>query len=235
MSRLGPALLAGSGLLLSAALASLWVDPSTLRLRGGQWQAPAAREPDFAAMAPLLAPRVPPVASEFAATLQRPLFAPNRRPPVPLPPPALPKPQPGLVVAEKPPPDPLAEVKILGMYTGAHSGGIIARVDGKSRRAQLHDKINDWTITSISDREVTLSQAGTKRVLPLEVKRQAGAPVATQPLSAPDTRPPPGAASALAAPAPARAGAPPADPFVFGGQLSGQPATTAPAAAPAAR
>ena len=231
MTRLGPVLLVGLGLLLSAALASLWVDPLTLQLRDGRWQPPVAREPDFAAMAPLLAARATPVASEFVATLQRPLFAPNRRPAVPLPPPAPPKAEPAPVVAAKPPPDPLAEVKILGMYAGANSGGIIAWVDGKARRVHLNDKINDWTITSIGDREVTFSQAGSTRVLPLEGRRPASAADAAQPISTPvrETRPLPGPAAAAATKAPA--GAPPADPFVFAGQAPRQPAEVVPAEA----
>ena len=216
MTRLGPALLVGLGLLLASALAALWVDPTTLQLRDAQWQPPAAREPDFTAMVPLLPPRAAPPASEFAATLQRPLFAPNRRPAVPLPPPAPPKAEPAPVVAVKPPPDPLAEVKILGMYAGAQSGGIIAMVDGKARRAHLNEKINDWTITSIGDREVTFSQAGSTRVLPLEVRRPANAAGAAQT--------PPAAARDISraplAPAPAVTSAPATrvDPFVFAGQ-----------------
>ncbi len=222
MSRLGPALLVGLGLLLAAALASLWVDPQTLQLRSGQWQPPAPRQPDFAAMVPSLAPRAAPELSEFAATLQRPLFATNRRPPVPPPPPPPPKVEPVPVVAQKPPPDPLADVKILGMYAGARSGGIIARVDGKARRVQLNDKINDWTITSIGDQAVTFSQAGISRVLPLQVRRPTSAADAAA-QSSPATRdgtvpPAPAAPPAAAGAAAPPTVAPKADPFVFGGQ-----------------
>lgn len=233
MRRLGPALLIALSLLLAAALATLWLDPLTLQLRSTQWQPPAAREPDFAAMAPLLASRASPDAAQFAATLQRPLFSPSRRPPVPLPPPAPAKPPLAAVVVEKPPPDPLAEVKILGMYAGANSGGIIAMVDGKARRAHLNDKIGDWTITSIGDRDVTFSQAGTTRVLPLEVKRPASGAGAAQPPTTP-TREPRMSPRSAAAGTPAPAPAPPADPFVFAGQLPTR-SLSVPAEQPGAR
>ncbi|MEP6557171.1 MAG: hypothetical protein ABJB17_01720 [Burkholderiales bacterium] len=221
MRRLDPVLLLllACSLLLAAALATLWFDPVTLQLRNTHWQPPAAREPDFAAMAPLLASRVPPDASAFAATLQRPLFSPNRRPPVPLPPPAPVKPPPVPVVNEKPPPDPLAEVKILGMYMGATRSGIIAMVDGKPRRAQLNDQIADWTITSIGDHDVTFSQAGIKRVLPLEVKRTGRGAGGAQPPALPA-----GNLPLPPKPAPTAQSAPPADPFVIGGRQSRSPA-----------
>ena len=223
-------LLLAFSLLLAAALAALWIDPQTLRLRDTHWQPPAARQPDFAAMVPLLAPRAAPDASAFAATLQRPLFAPTRRPPVPPPPPAVKPPPPAPVVVEKPPPDPLADVKILGMYAGVHSGGIIAMVDGKARRAQLNDKIADWTITSIGDRNVTFSQGGSTRVLPLEVKRPAsGAVVAAPALSATPAR------DLQAPPKPPAAGVPAVDPFVFAGQPPRRPAAAVPAELPPAQ
>ena len=56
------------------------------------------------------------------------------------------------------------------MYEGAKSGGIIARVDGKAKRARLHDRIGDWTITGIDGRDVTFSRNGESRVLSLLVK-----------------------------------------------------------------
>ncbi len=229
MTRLMLLLLLAFSLLLALALTALWIDPQTLRLRDMRWQPPAARQPDFAAMVPLLAPRAAPDASAFAATLQRPLFAPTRRPPVPPPPPAVKPLPPAPVVVQKPPPDPLADVKILGMYAGAHSGGIIATVDGKARRAQLNDKIADWTITSIGDRDVTFSQGGNTRVLPLEVKRPASGAAAAVPAPATAAR------DLQAPPRPPAAAAPAADPFVFAGQPPRRPAAAVPAEPPPAR
>lgn len=180
---------------LALLLATLWFDVRG-NLRNVRWQPPEPREPDFAGMAPAVPAQRQANAADFAATLARPLFSPNRRPP---PPPAAPPPPPP-VAASPPAPDQLAKVQILGMYEGAHSGGIIARVDGKAKRARLNDRIGDWTIIAIEGRDVTFSRAGEKRVLSLVVK--------TPSASGGDP-----ASSSTPAPAPAVAPAPAPEPL----------------------
>jgi len=84
--------------------------------------------------------------------LERPLFAPDRRPP---PPPAPP-----------PPPDPMANIQIHGIFSGA-SPGIIVRVDGGLRRVKVNDSVGSWTLKSIEGRDVTFAQGDEKRQLRL--------------------------------------------------------------------
>lgn len=149
--------------LLALALAAMWFD-SNGRLRNASWQPPEPRQPDFAGIAPALPSQAPAEASQFVAILERPLFSPNRRPPpvaTAVAPTAAPPP---------PPVDPLANVQLLGLYSGKGSGGIIAKVDGKARRLALKERIGDWTISSIEQREVTLTRSGETRVLTLSSK-----------------------------------------------------------------
>lgn len=145
---------------LVLALLAMWFDAGG-QLRNARWPLPAAIKPDFAAMlAPLAMQRTDDV-SRFVATLDRPLFSPTRRPP---PPPA-----------PAPPPDPLANIQLFGVYSGPEGGGLIARVDGKMRRANLKDKIGDWTITRIVDRDVTFARGAEVRVVTLAKRQPATA------------------------------------------------------------
>jgi hypothetical protein len=112
----------------------------------------------------------------FAAILERPIFAPDRRQPPPPAPPAPP-----------PPPDPLANISIHGIFSGA-SAGVLARIDGKQRRIKINEKIGPWTLKSIDGRDITFTQGDEDRKLRLAFARL-------------DTPVPPQAAAAAVRPA----------------------------------
>lgn len=151
-------------LLLAAGLAWMWFDQHA-QLRNLAWVAPKALPPDI--KVPVGPPKVGLIAGDasFAAILERPLFAPDRRPPPPPPPPTRP-----------PPPDPLANIQIQGIFFGANAG-IIARVEGKMRRVKINETIGPWTLKSIDGRVVTFGQGSESRQLRLSYAR-LDAPVA---------------------------------------------------------
>ena len=149
-------------LLLAGGLAWMWVDQYG-QLRNLTWVAPKALPPDI--KVPAGPPKVGSIDGEaplFAAILERPLFAPDRRPPPPPPPPTPPTPP--------PPPDPLASIQIKGIFSGENAG-IIVRVEGKMRRVKVNETIGAWTLKSIDGRNVTFGQGDAKRELRLAYAR----------------------------------------------------------------
>lgn len=158
-------------LLLAGGLAWMWFDEHA-QLRNLAWIAPKALPPDIKVLAgPPKAGSIAGDASLFAAILERPLFAPDRRPPPPPPPPP----------ASAPPPDPLANIQIHGIFSGANAG-ILARVDGKLRRVKINETIGPWTLKSIAGRDVTFSQGAENRQLRLTYAR-LDTPVAVPPVA----------------------------------------------------
>lgn len=152
-------------LLAILGLAYLWLDPQG-HLRNTTWVAPTPLKPQIDAPAKM-APR--PDASMFSTTLERPLFAPDRRPP----PPVLPPPPP-------PPPDPLADAQLVGLIAG-DAGAIIIRAEGKVRRIGLNQQLGAWTLKAIDDRTAVFEKADEKRTLRLEYTRLGvAAPVAAK-------------------------------------------------------
>ena len=161
--------------LLAGLLVWLWVAPDG-RLRDVTWTSPAAVKPDFSS-----APRASSGTGHtdmalVMATLDRPLFSPTRRPPPPV------------VAASagaEPQPDPLRNVLIQGIYLGSESGGIIAKVDGISKRILINEKIGDWTLSSIDERDVKFVRNEESRVMQLFRARPASSSAAAG--SAPST------------------------------------------------
>jgi hypothetical protein len=146
------ALMVAVNVALVLLLAALWVTPQG-QLRNVAWQPPAPIEPEFAASF-TANPEMNP--GNFVATLDRPLFSPNRLPP------------PVKAAGAAPVPvDPLSNIRLYGIYAGPGTGGIIASVDGKSRRIHLDEKVGEWTVKSIKDRDVTFTRAGESRVVHL--------------------------------------------------------------------
>lgn len=146
-------------LLLAGGLAWMWFDQHA-QLRNLAWVAPKALPPDIKAPAgPPQAGSVAGDASQLAVILDRPLFAPDRRPPPPPPPPIPP-----------PPPDPLANIHIHGIFSGENAG-IIARVEGKMRRVKINETIGAWTLKGVDGRNVTFGQGDEKRQLRLAYAR----------------------------------------------------------------
>ena len=152
--------------LLAGGLAWLWFDQAGT-LRNVNWVAPAPLKPELGKVSSPPPGAVGSNPTQYLAMLERPLFAPDRRPP---PPPALPG-----SVAAPPPPDPLANIQISGIFSGAIPG-IIANVDGKLRRVKVNEAIGPWTLKSIEGRNVTFSQGSESRQLRLLYSR-LGPPV----------------------------------------------------------
>ena len=171
---------------LTLVLAWAWFDTSG-QLRNIHWSPPPERKPDF--LSDIAAPPALETGDvgRFMATLDRPLFSPNRRPPPPPPPPD---------AVAAPTVDPLAGIQLFGVFSSENNrgGGIIARINGKTQRIFLQEKLGDWTLQGIKEREVTLQRAGGEtRVLPLAHARgpQAAPAVAAAPsvVAAPDATP----------------------------------------------
>jgi hypothetical protein len=160
-------LLAVNGALLVLLLA-MWVTPQGT-LRNVAWRPPAPIQPDFSA--PVAANAEMNLAG-FVASLERPLFSPNRLPP--------PVKAAGAAAA---PVDPLSNIRLHGIYAGSGTGGIIASVDGKSRRIRLNENVGEWTVKEIKDRDVTFVRGGESRVIHLAAgqgKADEGAGAAVQ-------------------------------------------------------
>ena len=141
--------------LLAGGLAWLWVD-QTGKVRNVSWAAPAPMAAGIATKAS--APAAASFAAnpaQFLAVLERPVFAPDRRPP---PPPAPPTPP--------PPPDPMANIQIRGVFSGA-TPGIIVNVEGKLQRVKVSETIGAWTLKSVEGRDVTFVQGSESRQLRL--------------------------------------------------------------------
>jgi hypothetical protein len=169
-------------LALSAGLAWMWFD-SNGQMRHMTWFKPQAVKPDIKMPSLLnLGQTQPSIAS--AVILERPMFAPDRRPPPPPPPPVAP-----------PPPDPLANLQIKGIFDG-ETAGILALLDGKSRRIKLNETIGPWTLKSIDGRDITFTQGAESRKIHMAYTRldtPAPKPFATNVPPAPGSAPAPNA------------------------------------------
>ncbi|GAA4418985.1 hypothetical protein [Acidovorax lacteus] len=169
---------------LLGALGVLWLDPQQPgTLRSFAWEPPAPLAPGFAVpqLPVALQGGVPAGTAAYLAVLDRPLFAADRRPPPPPPPP-------GAKPAE-PPPDPLANLTLFGVYTGADFSGIVARFNDKVRRVRVSEAVGEWTVEAVQGRQVTFKRGEESRTVYLAHQYgprpapAAGAP-ATTPVAA---------------------------------------------------
>lgn len=159
---------------LAAALAWLWMLP-TGQLRANTWTPPAAVLPE------LPVPNVPAGlavtgqqgAGAYFAILDRPMFAPDRRP---APPPD--------AKSVAPEPDPLAGLTLYGIFTGPEFSGIVARVNDRVRRVRVSESLGEWTVKSVQDREVTFSRGEETRTMQLVrvYAQRAAVPTAQAPV-----------------------------------------------------
>jgi hypothetical protein len=170
-------------LVAAAGLAYLWLDKNG-QPRNTQWLAPAPIK------SAVVATKIAEInvtgsdVAELASALERPIFTPDRKPPSAAP----------ILAAAPPPPDPMASVNLVGLIAGA-SGGAMVRTDGKVRFISLNQRLGDWTLSSIDDRNASFARAGETRII-----KMAYAPLgATNRVAV--------AATASAAPAPAQAAA----------------------------
>jgi hypothetical protein len=147
---------------LLAWLAWQWFTPQG-QWKGVHWQPPAPLKPALDGGVAL--PETGIELGRYVATLERPLFAPSRRPP---PPPLAASAPP--VVIDTPP-----DLRVLGLYgargEGAGSGGMIARIDGQVRRVRVGGSVGRWTLKELRPGEAVLSLNGTEQTYPL---RRAG-------------------------------------------------------------
>jgi hypothetical protein len=195
---------------LVGMLAWQWVDKSG-SLRDVHWQRPAAIKPDFGRSSLALSTAEQFDAGRFMAILDRPLFSPTRRPPPP------PKP---VVI---PQPDPLDTVHIFGLFSGADGGGIIVRVDGRTRRVKIGESVGDWRLKEIRGRDAIFARGSETRSTSLLQAKQlsGGMPVAATPPAqsnaAATSAPTSNSTSNAAQPTRPAATRPPSSGFVIGG------------------
>ena len=164
--RLGAAMLSVLALSAAAAVAYLWLDPQTGEARPQVWSRPPLVKPDLPTLdkrPDVLLPAADP--SSYVAMLERPLFAVDRRPPPP----------PKVVV--EPPPDPLNTLQVVGLFSGQFSG-VIANVEGRTRRIKVQDKVGDWTLEAIERRDAVFVRGDEKRTVGLVSSRWGSAPKA---------------------------------------------------------
>lgn len=154
-------------LLALAGVAALWVDTQG-QIRNSQWTAPAPLAPEIGPALTVESAMFSGDPAFYAASLERPLFSPNRR--------AAP-----VVAADKPAAasDTLTEARLFGLITG-ESPIVLMRAEGKTQRLKLNESLGDWSLTAVGDREATFSRGSETRVLKLEyaslsVTAQAGA------------------------------------------------------------
>lgn len=167
-------LLALGAVVLAAAMAWLWVLP-TGQLRTNAWEPPAPVLPEMSV------PNVPAGlavsghqgAGAYFAILDRPMFAPDRRP--------APPPDAKPVAPE---PDPLAGLTLYGIFTGPEFSGIVARVNDRVRRVRVSENLGEWTVKSVQDREVTFSRGEETRTMQLVrvYAQRAAVPAAQAPV-----------------------------------------------------
>ena len=172
-------------LAFSAGLGWMWFDLNG-QLRHMTWAKPQAVKPDIR-MPTLLHLGQSQAPAALAVVLERPIFAPDRRPPPPPPPPPPP--------VVPPPPDPLANLQIKGIFAG-ETNGILARLDGKSRRVMMNETIGPWTLKSIDGRDIIFSQGAESRKLHMPYTRldtSTPKPVAANVPAAPGSAPAPSA------------------------------------------
>jgi hypothetical protein len=140
-------------------VAALWYDQDGV-MRNVQWEAPQPVLPQIGQLNVAFQPAsASPDPLAHIAILERPLFAPDRRPPPP-PPPAV----------EAAQVDPLAAVELIGLFSG-ENGGVLARVEGQVRRIKLRESIGAWSLKGIAGREATFVQGDEQRTLSLNYSR----------------------------------------------------------------
>lgn len=172
-------LLVALNLALGGLLAWLWLTPEG-EWRDLRWQPPPAVPPALAETKPL--PEFDVDVVRYVATLERPLFLPTRRPP--------PKPE---EVAAAPAPDPLPDIRLLGLYGNEQVGGMIANIDGKVRRVKVGESIGTWSVKEVRRTEVVVARADDVRTIelkrgPAEVVALGAEAEGSSAMSAPTTR-----------------------------------------------
>ncbi|TYC60130.1 hypothetical protein ETQ85_06370 [Zoogloea oleivorans] len=163
-------------LALLGCLAALWLDED-YDVKSVQWRAPAAVVPSADSL--LMFKVVPPQNDlvQFNSTSERPLFWASRRPPPPPPP----EPKKG----EEKEPDPLADIRLVGLIDGVGRGGVIALTGGKFRRVGLGEPLGGWVLEGIEGFSARFKSAsGDVRTLVLKHAAQGSSSLAVQGVAA---------------------------------------------------
>lgn len=142
---------------LAAGLTALWLGPDA-RPRPHGWEPPAPLLPEITIPSgPAgMDARAPSGVGAYFAILDRPVFAPDRRPPPP--PDAKPV---------EPPPDPLAGLTLFGVFSGSDFSGIVARINDRVRRVRVGELLGDWTVQGVQGRSVTFVRGDETRTVQL--------------------------------------------------------------------
>jgi general secretion pathway protein N len=154
--RLTPALIAIDAL-LAVALAALWLAPGP-SAHWRNWQTPAPQAPNLDdARAAQLIPN-PALRHDYPAITERPLFAADRKPRA-----AASDAQ----TAAAPPPDSLDQAKLYGLVDGPSSQGVLLEQGGQPQFVRIGEKVGDWTLQAIQNRDAVFVKGGEKRTVSL--------------------------------------------------------------------
>lgn len=134
-------------LALAAALAFLWQEPARHR-----WVEPEPVRPVLDEAVAAAAPEAVDV-SRYRETIERPLFAPNRRPAS----------REATAEAAGPAVDLARDVQLLGLYGAGGKGGAIVRNKGKLERVPYGGRIGEWTIEGEEGRGARLVRSDGQR------------------------------------------------------------------------
>lgn len=144
-------LLVGANVALAALLGWLWVGPGGVR--GIHWTPPAAVAPQLGSTAAFAIAQDDADTARYMAILDRPLFSTTRRP--------------APVAAGSGGPDPMEGMHLLGLFTGSDGGGVIVRVDGKTRRLRVNEAIGAWSLKEVRPQDAVFARGAETRVVAL--------------------------------------------------------------------
>lgn len=220
----GVAWLVGLNLVLAAALAVLWLLPGA-PAQWRHWRAPAPQAPTLDDIHAALLEANPAATAAYPALLERPLMSPTRRAPVASAPES---------AASAPPPTAIEKLKLLGIVAGPALDGVMIEQEGKTSFVRRGERVGDWTLDALMDREASFVRGGERRRVELPIAHAApdapaarpstiGAARAARSAPAPSVAPPAVAAPVVTPPAaaatPAASAAPPSKPTgSFGGR-----------------
>ncbi|WP_158640343.1 hypothetical protein [Pseudothauera hydrothermalis] len=146
-------LIVSLGVAMLGAAATIWTTGDK------RWTPPAPRLPDAGLYQIPESPGVRFALPPEPSLAARPVFSESRRPP-----PA--------DVAENPAkdePDPLRDVKVLGLFGSGNDAGGILQVDGKVQRIHVGEKLGPWELRSVKGIKAEFSRPGGRRTT-LELK-----------------------------------------------------------------
>ena len=143
-------------ILLAALLLALWLLPGPPH-QWRTWRAPPPQPPELQdALSTLMAPN-PAAAASYPEAAERPLFAANRRP------------TPTDAAVAPPPPTPIDQARLLGIFVGSGINSIMIDYDGKTRIVRKGEDVGGWRLTDMRERTATFEHEGQQRNLTLPV------------------------------------------------------------------